>query len=47
MNAVAFFTYTLKFSDFNSVSFMVYTYNIQSKLKIFKMVASLLSQFVA
>ena len=26
MNAVVFFTYIVKFSDFNSVSFMAYTY---------------------
>ena len=28
MNAVAFFTYIINFSDFNLVSFMPYTYNI-------------------
>ena len=28
MNAAAFFTYIIKFSDFNLVSFMPYTYNI-------------------
>ena len=27
MNAVAFYTYIIKFSDFNFVSFMSYTYN--------------------
>ena len=28
MNAAAFFTYIINFSDFNLVSFMPYTYNI-------------------
>ena len=28
MNAAAFFTYIINFSDFNLVSFMPYTYNL-------------------
>ena len=28
MNAAAYFTYIINFSDFNLVSFMPYTYNI-------------------
>ena len=32
MNAAAFFTYIIKFSDFNLVSFMPYTYNIGTGL---------------
>ena len=32
MNAAAFFTYIINFSDFNLVSFMPYTYNIGTGL---------------
>ena len=32
MDAAAFFTYILNFSDFNLVSFMSYTYNIGTGL---------------
>ena len=35
MNAAAFFTYIINFSDFNLVSFMPYTYNMNmTQLKI-------------
>ena len=35
MNGVAFFTYIINFSDFNLVSFMPYTYNMNmTQLKI-------------
>ena len=32
MDAIAFFTYIINFSDFNLVSFMSYTYNIDMEL---------------
>ena len=47
MNAVAFFTYMINFSEFNMVSFMAYTYNMSITAQKSKMVTSLSSQFVA